>query len=110
MDDSALGWLLDNLSVVEEIDDIDRAHFELNSRLYKAHSVQVPVLKENTNLYENQVVHGFIVTLLNEVDKLLTNYNRSDALESTFSKEMPEGYSSFFTQVNRFKKKLLGNQ
>ncbi|EOG7644537.1 hypothetical protein ACLINL_002819 [Vibrio cholerae] len=110
LDDSALGWLLDNLSVVEEIDDIDRAHFELNSRLYKAHSVQVPVLKENTNLYENQVVHGFIVTLLNEVDKLLTNYNRSDALESTFSKEMPEGYSSFFTQVNRFKKKLLGNQ
>ncbi|TNZ19931.1 hypothetical protein CGK52_23590, partial [Vibrio parahaemolyticus] len=43
LDDSALGWLLDNLSVVEEVDDIDRAHFEFNDRMYKAHSVQVPV-------------------------------------------------------------------
>ncbi|EJL6781879.1 hypothetical protein QNE65_002568 [Vibrio alginolyticus] len=110
LDDSALGWLLDNLSVVEEVDDIDRAHFEFNDRMYKAHSVQVPVLKENSNLYENQVVHGFIVTLLNEADKQLTNYNRTDSLKSTFSEEMPEGYSSFFSQVNRFKRELLGNQ
>ncbi|HHY0380110.1 TPA: hypothetical protein ACVU3Y_001460 [Vibrio parahaemolyticus] len=110
LDDSALGWLLDNLSVVEEVDDIDRAHFEFNDRMYKAHSVQVPVLKENSNLYENQVIHGFIVTLLNEADKQLTNYNRTGSLKSTFSEEIPEGYSSFFTQVNRFKKELLGNQ
>ncbi|HCG7752846.1 TPA: hypothetical protein NJ462_001711 [Vibrio parahaemolyticus] len=110
LDDSALGWLLDNLSVVEEVDDIDRAHFEFNDRMYKAHSVQVPVLKESSNLYENQVVHGFIVTLLNEADKQLTNYNRTGSLKSAFSEEMPEGYSSFFTQVNRFKKELLGNQ
>lgn len=110
LDDSTLGWLLDNLSVIEEVDDIDRAHFEFNNRMYKAHSVQIPILKENSNLYENQVVHGFIVTLLNEANKQLLNYNNSNSLESAFSEQMPEGYSSFFTQVNRFKKKLLGNQ
>ncbi|EGU56405.1 hypothetical protein VINI7043_08445 [Vibrio nigripulchritudo ATCC 27043] len=110
LDDSALGWLLDNLSVVEEVDDIDRAHFEFDSRMYKAHSIQVPELKENSNVYENQVIHGFIVTLLNEADKQLSNYNKSDSLKSTFNEQMPEGYSSFFTQVNRFKKVLLGNQ
>ncbi|MGR5329743.1 hypothetical protein [Photobacterium damselae] len=110
LDDSALGWLLDNLSVVEEVDDIDRAHFEFNNRMYKAHSVQVPILKESSNLYENQVIHGFIVTLLNEADKQLTNYNRTDSLKSAFCEDMPDGYSSFFTQVNRFKKELLGNQ
>ncbi len=110
LDDGALGWLLDNLSVVEEVDDIDRAHFELDSRMYKAHSVQVPVLKENSNLYENQVVHGFVVTLLNEADKQLSNYNKTNSLEPTFHDQMPDGYSSFFTQVSRFKKQLLGNQ
>lgn len=110
LDDSALGWLLSNLSVLEEVDDIDRAHFEFNNTMYKANSIQVPVLKENSNLYENQVVHGFVVTLLNEANKQLLNYNRSDSINSTFSDQLPDGYSSFFTQVNRFKRELLGNQ
>lgn len=110
IDDSTLGWLLSNLSVVEEVDDIDSAHFELNNAMYKANSIQVPVLKESSNLYENQVLHGFLVTLLNEADKQLSHYNRSDSIQSKFSEQLPEGYSSFFTQVNRFKKELLGNQ
>lgn len=110
LDDNALGWLLNNLSLVEEVEDIDRAHFEFNDRMYKAHSVQVPILKENSNLYENQVIHGFIVTLLNEADKQLSNYNKSGGLESKFRDEMPEGYSSFFNQINRLKKELLGSQ
>lgn len=110
LDDGALGWLLSNLSVVEEVDDINRAHFEFENTIYKANSIQVPILKENSNLYENQVVHGFVVTLINEASKQLSNYNRKDLIQSTFIEQLPDGYSSFFTQVNRFKKLLLGSQ
>lgn len=110
LDDSSLAWLMSNLSELNETDDSFRAHIEYNSVLYKANSIQVSVLKENTDLYENQVLHGYVSFLITEAKKQLNFYNNGMLKQRAWNNPLPSGYASFYDQVRLFKDKLLSNQ
>lgn len=109
-DDSSLGWLMSNLSVLDECDDINKAHLRYGAKMYRASALQVSELEENPDVYENWVVHGFLALLITEVTKQLNSYDNFGLRAPSTSITRPEGYSSFFDQVNVFRKNLLRNQ
>lgn len=110
IDDSSLGWLLSNMSVLSDTDSIHDAHISFNSRLLQASIIQLPVLSENTDLYENRILHGFVLQLTQEVHSFIKNFT-SFSTPNRFSYSMkPSGYTSFFDQVSVFKSLLISEQ
>ncbi|EKO3791133.1 hypothetical protein HAR83_000490 [Vibrio metschnikovii] len=109
-DDSTLGWLMSNLSELDECDDIHQSHLKYGSKMYRASSLQVSELEENPDVYENWVIHGFLNFLIVEITKQLKSYESVAPTKSTIFGVKPEGYSSFFDQVHKFRRQLLGNQ
>lgn len=109
-DDSTLGWLMSNLSELNECDDIHQLHLKYRSKMYRASSLQVSELEENTDVYENWVMHGFLNFLIVEITKQLNLYENIGITNSTISGVKPEGYLSFFDQINKFRRQLLGKQ
>lgn len=110
LDDSSLAWLMSNLSELEETDNDVLAHLNYESSYYKANTIQVPALKESTDLYENQVLHGFIVLLISETKKQLEIYSNGLLKDNVLTRDLPIGYTSFFDQVKKFKNELIYKQ
>ncbi|MCD9550838.1 nuclease domain-containing protein [Photobacterium carnosum] len=110
LDDSSLGWLMSNLSELEETDDKQRAHIEHESKYFKASTIEVAELIENTDIYENQVIHGFILFLIRKVKYQLNKYDADILTYAHPSQNHPDGYVSFFDQLKKFKTRLFSQQ
>lgn len=108
LDDSSIGWLLENASLLCETDNLNDSHFEYNSKLYRSSAIQLAVLKENSDLYENQVIHGFISLLLSEAQNLFIQYSFESRNERVSKINTPLGYVSFFEKIAKFKNALIG--
>lgn len=107
LSDSSISWLMENLSVLEPDENPDQAHIYYDDQHYRATTMYVPVLIENTDIYENQVIHGFVELLIRESQHLLNRY----ALKSTLSTtSTPTGYTSFFERINKFKSLLISTE
>lgn len=107
--DESLGWLMSNLSVLDECDDIHQSHLRFENRMYRAGALQISQLKESTDVYENRVIHGFVNLLIVETSNQLNSYESIGEDQTTVASP-PKGYVSFFEQVNKFKKRLLSEQ
>ncbi|KLN96647.1 hypothetical protein [Moellerella wisconsensis] len=108
-DDSSLGWLMSNLSVLDECDDVNQSHLTYSNKMYRASSLQILELEDNHDIYENWVIHGFLKLLTIEISKQLNSYENLPNI-SLIKDIKPDGYFSFFEQLNKFKKKILHNQ
>lgn len=109
IDDSSIGWLLENLSVLESCDSLESAHFVSDDEdYYRATSLRTPVLTENTDVYENWILHGFIELLIIKAQEISIRSN----IESfkSIDQPIPDGYTSFFDKVTKFKAQLFGVQ
>lgn len=109
LDDSSIGWLLENLSVLEPTDRPDEAHIIYEGDYYKANVLLLPVLDETSDIYENWIVHGFIEQLIHTA-KNLGNRMESEMIRYKGSTTIPNGYVSFFEKLTRFKALLMGSQ
>ena len=58
--DASLHWLMDNMSALERTNNPATANLRIGNRLYGMTEVQVEYLRENTDVYENQIVHGYL--------------------------------------------------
>lgn len=110
IDEGALGWLLENLSVLSETDNIDDSHVAYEGDFYKADSLQMAVLEDNSDLYENHVLHGYVELLLHEAQSLIARYSAGFGVKRWDGLNKPTGYTSFFDKVARFKKQLMAGQ
>lgn len=109
LDDTSLGWLLENLSVLEPDENPDQAHIYHEGQHYRVSSIYKPVLIESTDIYENQIIHGFLECVLHEVQQILAHYEGgSDRFNEIIDDS--EGYVSFFENVFKFKRLLLRNK
>lgn len=109
MDDSSIGWLLENLSVLEPTDRVEDAHLSYEGEHYKANALLLPVLDETSDIYENWVVHGFIELLIHTAQNLGSRMESEMGRRNVVS-TIPVGYVSFFEKVTRFKALLMGAQ
>lgn len=105
IDEQGLGWLNENLSVLEETDDFERSHVYYDGTYYLAREVQIPVIVEHTDIYENRVIYGFLLKLKHfalDIERHLV----APARNTINSGE--EGYSSFFSVIGNLASKMTG--
>lgn len=104
IDDRTLGWLCDNVEELFEVDDEISAIINFNNTYYGSTKIRENVLVNDTDLYENQVIHGFIYTLKIAISGLLAGYDTD-----TSKKEMRvvnDGYVSFYNQIKKFQRQI----
>ncbi|WP_257285776.1 hypothetical protein [Endozoicomonas sp. SESOKO1] len=91
--DQSLAWLMDNLSVLEETDDNSQSHLHLDGRMYCATELLAPTVREYTDTYENQVLTGYLDSLLGVTADLLKH---CAPFGLSRLQNAHEGYLSFF--------------
>ena len=103
IDENGVGWLLENLSVLEETDDPVKAHIENDGIYLSAAELQTTVIREDTDILENRVLHGYVRSMQELVHELLSGYQASEYPSSSHSYD---GYISFFTAMQKWIGKL----
>lgn len=61
--ESSLQWLMENMSVLEKTNNTAVADILIQNRLYTISEVQAEYLHEDTDIYENQIIHGFLINV-----------------------------------------------
>ncbi len=105
--DQSMAWLMDNLSVLEETDDQRRSHLSVDGRLYYAAEVLAPVVREHTDIYENQVLVGFLEMLWRFTADLLEHCTPAIP-DSRYNAH--EGYVSFFACMKDWIRQVSSQQ
>jgi len=97
--EQGLSWLCENLGVLEPSDDVNNYVLIHSGQMYKATEIQAPVTQESTDIYENQVVHGFLDNLLTFVHQLAEGIKGSVTPPSL---NASAGYESFFNVMGEW--------
>ncbi|WP_194150479.1 DUF2357 domain-containing protein [Ewingella americana] len=105
IDDITLAWISDNTDELYETDNSNLAILEHEDKLFGTQKLRENSLVEDCNVYENQVIHGFIKTLIITTSSMLTNFEKPKVGNSKFEK-VSDGYSSFFSQINKFHRNI----
>lgn len=105
VDDLTLSWLCNNIDELFETDCIDHAILEYNNSLYRAGKLIEHKAVEDSDVYENQVIYGFINTLIQTTSKLLFGFEMPEGKVNKIN-GTPLGYVSFFSQIQRFQKNI----
>lgn len=105
IDDITLAWISDNTDELYETDNNNLAILEYDDKLFGTQKLRENSLIEDCNVYENQVIHGFIKTLIITTSSILTNFENPKINHSKFEK-ISDGYSSFFSQINKFHRNI----
>lgn len=103
----SIKWLSMNLDELIQCSKYDNYDVELNKKFYKINKILVNYFIENTDIYENQVIHGFIKVLLIKIDSILNEYN-AKYTESTKSHNV-NGYFSLFSKISKFQYEINKN-
>lgn len=105
IDEQGLAWLNENISVLEETDDSDRAHLHYDNTYYLAQEIQTSVIIEHTDIDENRAIYGFLLELKRIVNKLETE---SPTQPKNQVNQHEEGYRSFYSVMGRWLSKANG--
>jgi hypothetical protein len=109
IDDTTLAWITENCDSLYPANDTERALLELDGTYYSSEKILENHLKENLNIYENQVVHGFIISLMRASAELLRRLEDYPSSKIR-SQHGLSGYLSFFSQLSRFAKAINKNK
>ncbi|MCK4494640.1 MAG: DUF2357 domain-containing protein [Methylococcales bacterium] len=105
IDEQSLAWLNENLSVLGETDDLDRAHVYYDGSYYLAREIQASVIIEHTDIYENKILYSFLLKLKCFAIELEEYLSKSNKKTSNLNEE---GYSSFFSVMGDWISKANG--
>lgn len=101
IDETTLAWLSENTDSLYPDQDLERALISYDDNLYSASKVLENHLVDDVDIYENQVLHGFVLTLLRAASEILARLELPAAGRVSTREE---GYVSFFTQMVKFSK------
>ncbi|WP_196245034.1 DUF2357 domain-containing protein [Xenorhabdus bovienii] len=108
VDDQTLSWICDNIDDLYETDQEQDAILEYDDKFYSTLKIRESSLYSDSNVYENQVLHGFITTLKLAVSNLLAGFDTSEKPnENNF---VYGEYISFYNQIRKFQKRINHNK
>jgi len=105
VDDLTLSWLCNNADEIFETDCIDHAILEHNNFFYGVSKLVEHQAIEDSDVYENQVLHGFVNTLIQSTSNLLSGFE-NPGKKAHKTNGTPLGYISFFSQIQKFQKSI----
>ena len=97
-DDQGIGWILDNLSVLNPVSNSDEALLEHKGNWYGAKEVLSSTAHESTNIYENQIIHLFLSRIRRQADCVINGLSDQEEKINP-RKSPPDGYVSFFEMM-----------
>ena len=101
--EDSINHLISNPDDLYTVSDVEDALFEFNGDFYGVDKILETEIVEETDLYENQVVHGFIEVLLNSIDGILGRLFEVKVKPNT---QTIHGYESLFNKLHLFNTKL----
>lgn len=108
-DDTTLAWIAENSDNLYPVEDQERAILELDGTYYSSEKILENHLKEDFNIYENQVIHGFIISLMRAASEILRGLEEYPSSKVRLKSDI-SGYISFFAQLNKFAKVVNKNK
>ncbi|NDL00354.1 DUF2357 domain-containing protein [Photorhabdus bodei] len=108
VDDQTLSWICDNIEELFETPQEQDAILEYNGKFYSSLKIRESSLCNDSDVYENQVLHGFITTLKLAVSGLLAGFETPTQYQeknNTYSE-----YVSFYNQIRKFQRKINHNK
>ncbi len=108
-DDTTLAWMAENSDNLYPVDDQERAILELDGTYYSSEKILENHLKEDFNIYENQVIHGFIISLMRAASEILRGLEEYPSSKVRVQSDI-SGYISFFSQLSKFAKVVNKNK
>lgn len=100
----SIKWLSNNLDELNECSKYDNFDLILNGKYYKINKILVSDFIENTDIYENQVIHGFISLLIRKIDSIINEYNSKYIKNSRIYNV--NGYFSLFSKISKFQHEI----
>jgi hypothetical protein len=101
--EDSINHLISNPEDLYTVSDVEEALFDLNGNYYAVDKILETEIVEETDLYENQVLHGFIEVLLGSIDDIL---GRLFEIKVKANTQTIHGYESLFNKLNQFNAKL----
>lgn len=105
VDDLTLSWLCSNADELYETDCIENAILEFENKFYCSQKLIENHAVEDCDIYENQILHGFINTLIQTTSSLLSGFESPERSSGKVNGS-PFGYVSFFSQIQKFQKSI----
>lgn len=104
---NSIKWLSNNLDELNECSKYDNFDLKLNEKYYKINKILVNDFIENTDIYENQVIHGFISILIRKIDSIINEYKSKYTNKS--KNYNINGYFSLFSKISKFQHEITKN-
>lgn len=103
--EDSINHLISSPEGIYEVIDESESLFSIDDRHFAVDTILETEIVEDTNLYENQVLHGFIEELLTSTKNILDRLREVNVKRNT---PTLQGYESLFNKINQFN--LLLNQ
>ena len=100
MDDRSLSWIMENPDNLYQATTSEESILNYDGEYFNATKIIENQTETSFDVYENQVLHGFVITLISAVKQIQVKLRLSSKVQS-----QPifyfEGYVSFFSQLNK---------
>lgn len=109
VDEASMWWVTENPHYLFGVDSHEDSLLIYDEENYGASKIVETTFYESTDLYENGVVHGFLLSLILAVKKIRDKLSNAHArpIENAFHLD---GYVSFFSQVRKFSVAINANK
>ncbi|SFL39291.1 DUF2357 domain-containing protein [Azotobacter beijerinckii] len=110
IDESSIRWIVENPDHLVAAPDDRAAVIEWEDEPYALVRVLETQSAESTDLYENQVIHGFVAVLIQATREIRARLADSGSARPGQTAAVDGGYVSFFTQIGRFSATINANK
>lgn len=101
--EDSINHIISSPEHIYEVLDEEDSLFSVENRYFAVDKILETEIVEETNLYENQVIHGFLELLIKATDELL---HRLSEVKGKKNGTLIQGYESLFNKLNQFSARL----
>ncbi|PSR53260.1 hypothetical protein AHMF7605_06810 [Adhaeribacter arboris] len=96
VDESSINWLLHNFHVIARTDPYNSSRIKINNRFYGISQIQSSDLITSTDIYENQIIHGYLQDVKEYLINILANITNNIVSDNDFGLTLRE------IQINKY--------
>jgi len=101
--EDSINYIISSPEYIYEVLDEEDSLFTLEDRYFAIDKILETEIVEDTNLYENQVLHGFLEILTKATDEILHRLGEAKVKKT---ETVIQGYESLFNKLNQFSVRL----
>ncbi len=101
IDERSLSWITENTDNLYQASSLDESILSFEGENFSAYKIIESQTDASFDVYENQVLHGFIATLIFASKDIQAKLSRYANMQLQPTRHF-EGYVSFFSQLNKF--------